>query len=384
MSMIPLLDAYRLWRRRPAEAVLGVIGVMAGVAGAVAVVAIGAGARIQIMNAVGDLGATTLIVRSLDQNGIGQERRAAVERLLAPALEQSVPIATTSMAVTAEGSLVEGVTIFATSPAYQRLHRMRIDRGRFIAWQDTAHDDRVCVLSYGLAQTLFPRRDAVGSKVRVGNEWLTVVGVLSPQRESDGAPAFGDVSTALIRPVGSDATVDELVVRFHDDVELGSAGAALRRILEFRGEGDFEYVLPIQVMRSKYRLQLTIGYLLSGISALLLIVGGIGIANVMLLNVVRRTPEIGLRRAVGAARASILGQFLIEAAMISLLGGMVGIGAGVVVTTLVARTASWPIAMLGPACVLGALLSLIVGIASGMVPAWRAARLDPTTCLSRG
>jgi ABC-type antimicrobial peptide transport system permease subunit len=104
----------------------------------------------------------------------------------------------------------------------------------------------------------------------------------------------------------------------------------------------------------------------------------------MLLNVVRRTPEIGLRRAVGASQGSILTQFLIEAAMISLAGGALGIVAGVIVAAIVADTAAWPIALLGTACILGAVLSLIVGLVSGIIPAWHAARLDPTACLSRG
>jgi putative ABC transport system permease protein len=286
------------------------------------------------------------------------------------------------MRIAGDGSLVEGVPVISTSPAYQMLHRLDVDRGRFLAWHDLNCGSRVAVLSYSLAQTLYARSDAIGSKVQVGDEWLTVVGVLQPRGDLDGS-ALGDVSRALFRPINSDLPVDELVVRFHDDVELGSAGSALRRIIEYHGEGDFEYVLPVEVMRNKYRLQLTIGYLLTGISAVLLVVGEVGIANVMLLNVVRRTPEIGLRRAVGASQGSILTQFLIEAAMISLAGGALGIVAGVIVAAIVAETAAWPIALLGTACILGAVLSLIVGLVSGIIPAWHAARLDPTVCLSR-
>lgn len=377
-----LADAYRLWRRRPLEAALGVIGVVAGVAGVVAVATIGAGARAQMLATVAELGATTIIVRSIDDDGLAAERAAAVARLLGGSLDELVPVARRAATVSADGILADDVPVVATSPAYRDLHHLPLDRGRFIAWNDLDSRTRVCVLGHTLAQQLYAHTDAIGQRVQVDGDWLTVVGTLAAQQ--DDVDALDDVSRAVFTPVRDDVPLGELIVRFRDDVALNRVGAALQRIVEFGGDRKFEYVLPIEIVRNKYRLQTTLGYLLAGMSAVLLVVGGTGIANAMLLNVVRRAAEIGLRRAVGATRRAILWQFLAEAALVSGFGGLGGIALGLIATGIVARVATWPIAWVGPACLIGVAVATGIGLAAGALPAWRAAQLDPKACLSRG
>jgi len=377
-----LRDAYLLWLRRPLEAALGVVGVVAGVAGVVAVIAIGAGARAQMLQTVAELGATTIIVRSIGDAGMPADRIDAVSRLLGTSLDRLVPIATGSATVSADGARADGVPVIATNPSYHDLHRLKTDQGRFLAWSDIDGRAPVCVLGSSLARQLYMHDDAVGRRLQVGGEWLTVVGVLATN-DTDPAAVLGDVSRAVFRPVRGDEPAGELIVHFRDDVDLDGAGSALRRIAEFGGTAQFEYVLPIDVVRNKYRLQQTLTYLLTGMSAILLIVGGVGIANAMLLNVIRRAAEIGLRRAIGATRRAIVVQFLTESALVAGIGGVGGIGVGAVATAALAATAHWPIAWLAPACLLGVAISLIVGLASGAVPAWRAAGLDPKVCLNR-
>ena len=162
------------------------------------------------------------------------------------------------------------------------------------------------------------------------------------------------------------------------------ASAAVQRVLEYDADGAaLEYVMPIDLLRQKFRIQNIVRYLLTGVTVVLLTVGGIGIANVMLVSVLRRAPEIGLRRAVGARREDIIVQFVIESAVVSVAGGLGGVLVGTLVGWLLSLSLGWPVQFGLGTALAGIVVSLLLGISAGTYPALKAASVDPMRTLNQ-
>ena len=189
-----------------------------------------------------------------------------------------------------------------------------------------------------------------------------------------------DAGTAQSR-----ARLDELILRFDDEADMMRASGAVQRILEYDAEGvAFEYVVPIEMLRQKYELQTVVGLLLMGTTAVMLVVGGIGIMNTMLMTVLRRRPEIGLRMALGARRRDIIEQFVAESAMVAALGGVVGLVTGAIVAKLVGWQLGWPVEVGLVAGIAGILAAIAVGVLAGAYPAIQAANVQPIRTLNHG
>jgi putative ABC transport system permease protein len=282
---------------------------------------------------------------------------------------------------------VTSTKVIATERAYADAYGLVLAAGRFVAAQDVAGRERVCVLGAGLAAELFPRGDALGAAVRLGRHWYDVIGVLAAADGTDGTagalPDLDRLAIVPLEPPARRAAFDELLLEFRDEADMTRAAAAVQRILEYGGEGaSFEYVVPVELIRQKYRLQRVVGWLLLGVTGVLLTVGGISIANVMLMSVLRRRGEIGLRRAIGASRRSILEQFLAEGMLVCGVGGLAGVAAGIGATWAVAVGADWPVASVGAAALTGFCASLLVGLAATSYPAWAAAGVEPMRVLA--
>lgn len=393
-----VISASKMWRHHRLQGLLSVLGVVAGVSGLVTAVAIGQGARQELDKAIGLLGAGTMMVRSIadDGNGPGIElqRAKAVQRLLDGQLRDFAPVIARQHDAIAGDRYVENVKVVGTDRSYEAVYKLDLAQGRFITWYDVEHRERVCVLGWELGRDLFPRGHPVGQRVRLGEQWYTVVGWL----ESSSNPVIDmqgfelpDVDRVIYVPyaamaaTGSSASLDELVLNFTDEADMVKASGAVQRILEY-GVDDpaFEYVMPIDLLRQKFRMQSIIRYLLTGITVVLLAVGGIGIMNVMLVNVVRRRPEIGLRRAVGAQKRDIIAQFVTESTLVSLAGGVVGVMVGALIAQLVSLSLSWPVAFGPGAAALGLFVSILLGISFGSYPALQAASVAPIKTLNQG
>jgi len=386
-------SALQVWRHHRVQALLSVLGVVAGVSGLVTVVAIGEGARREFNEAIGLLGGGTLVVRS-SGTAIAPERIAAVQRILGAELDQLVPVANGQMAIQSQLARVDGIRVVETGRDYQRAQRLEVYDGRFITWYDQDQQTRVCVLGWELGRSLFPQGGAVGQQVRLGNDVYMVVGWLAPTSRPEldfGGAELPDLDQVAYIPLvdtaakASRASLDELILRFDDEADMMRASAAVQRILEFDTPGAvFEYVVPIEMLRQKYQLQTVVGLLLMGTTAVMLVVGGIGIMNTMLMTVLRRRPEIGLRLALGARRRDIIEQFVTESALVSALGGLAGLLVGAIVARLVGWQLGWPVEVGLVAGIAGIFAAIAVGILAGAYPAMQAAAVQPIRTLNHG
>jgi putative ABC transport system permease protein len=272
----------------------------------------------------------------------------------------------------------------------------------------------VCVLGSAVRRELFPLGGALGSEVKIGGQWLTVVGVMarrdggiegsadggtgSPNagagRSAGGASiGAGDpnvevyvpLSTVLRRFVhdAGGSELSSLIVRITDPDRSVEAADLLARVLQRRHAGaeDYRLVVPEALLRQRQATQRIFNIVMGAIAGISLLVGGIGIMNIMLASVLERTREIGIRRAVGATRRDVMGQFLTEAVVVSVLGGVIGIGVGFALTQIIATAAGWRTAVPIPAVVLAFGVSAAVGIVFGWMPARRAAQLTPIESL---
>lgn len=391
-----LKSAARMWRHNRVQAMLCVLGVVAGVSGLVTVVAVGNGAKQELEQAIGLMGAGTMVVRSIVESEhdrrITTDRMAAVQRLMGRSLQHMVPVSTVQRSVLAGENYLDGVKIVGTDRDYEGAYQLRLHRGRFVTWFDIEHRERVVVLGSALVRELFPRGEAIGQQVRIGRHWYTVVGWLQADRRAtitvDGFD-MPDIDRVAYVPLTTIATerenipLDELVLQFADEENMIKASGAVQRILEYDADGAaFEYTMPIELLRQKLRMQRVIQYLLAGATAVMLLVGGIGIMNIMLVNVLRRRSEIGLRRAVGASRRDILAQFVTESTMVALVGGIAGVIVGSAAAHAVAWWVDWPVSVGLNAVFLGLLVSVLVGVCFGSYPAMQAASVAPIRTLN--
>jgi len=390
------ISAARMWRHHRLQALLSVLGVVAGVGGLVTVMAIGQGAQRELERAINLLGAGTMVVKSIvdDERDsfITMERAQAVHRILGNELRSLVPISTFQRNLLAGDRYVDDVKVIGTDRDYENAYLLRLHRGRFITWFDIERTERVCVLGWALARELFPQGQPVGQQVRLGRHWYMVVGWLQPKIQTDveisnfELPDIDRTAYVPITTIAADRSqipLDELVLKFAAEADMIKASGAVQRILEFDTEGAaFEYTMPIELLRQKLRMQLVIQYLLGGVTVIMLFVGGIGIMNIMLVNVIRRRPEIGLRRAVGATRRDILTQFVTESTLVAIAGGIAGILAGTLTAFGIAVLFNWPVAVGAGTLTLGLIVSAIVGICFGSYPAMQAASVTPIKTLN--
>src|SRR5690606_16423817 len=261
-------QALALWRRHPVEALLAVLGVVGGVAGLVAVMTMAQGARIELQRALGALGTGTMIVRGVGTARIGAGRAAALSSLLGDDLRHRVSVMQHASAVRSAYAEVAAAKTVATEREYAAAYGLSVAEGRFIAAYDVAREARVCVLGAQLARQLFPRGDALGSRMRLGAEWHTVIGVLASERRAAAPDDLGIDQDRLaivpLAPVSRRTALDELLLQFADETDMTRAAAAVQRIVEYgSADGGFEYVMPIELMREKRRMQRVVTWLLA-------------------------------------------------------------------------------------------------------------------------
>ena len=384
---IEALGRYRL------RTALSTLGIVLGVAAVIAMFSVGEGAREDVLRQVEQLGLNNVIVRN---RGFGNDaalrlRDARLLRDLLPGVTSVSPLverfATVAGPVGAQDTSVLGV-----NPEYGRVLDLEVARGRFLAPLDRRTQAPVCVLGAQLGRVLFGYRDPVGQAVRVDRTWYEVVGVLAP-RSVDGRTgriaASRDLDNAVIGAiagvlpvspaVGPTQRIDEIWVRAADGAGVADVARSIERTLaRANGAGQaLDVVVPRDLLNQRVRTQRTFNVVVGSVAVLSLLVGGIGIMNIMLTSVLERTREIGLRRVVGATRRSIVVQFLTESLMMTLAGGGIGIAAGVATSYAITAYATWNTSVSFLAVTLGFGVSVFVGLVFGIYPASQAAKLQP-------
>jgi len=385
---------------------LTMLGMIFGVGAVIAMLSIGAGAEKQALEMIERLGLRNVILRSKEMKDEELEEVRKKSQGLswrdAQAIQDAVPgVELVAARLQIEPYKILSATaktkakVYGVSFRQAEISRLRVSEGRFFDALDEREHAQVCVIGSGVRRELFGYGPALGSDLKVNDVWLTVVGVL---QDESGASSFegvslGATSAEIYLPVTTasrkfdrpplKAPLDDLIVRLSPEAEPRATSSVVRELVDriHGGAGDFDLVVPEALLEQSRRTQRLFSIVMGCIAGISLLVGGIGIMNIMLATVLERTREIGVRRAVGARRLDIRNQFIIESFSISVMGGVLGIAAGLLIAKAVAVYAGWPTVVTIASIVLSTGVSIAVGLASGIYPAVRAAALDPIDAL---
>jgi putative ABC transport system permease protein len=381
---------------------LSALGIVFGVAAVVAMLSVGEGARREILAEVGRLGINRVTVRAgslsrsteveagkLQSPGLSLADAEAISEV-SPNVESLAPVRTASEQI-ANGERRAEATLLATTPSFARTEELALAGGRFVADADVSDAKRVIVLGHELRELLFPYDEPVGSGVRIGGEWYSVVGALEPRELSrqGGRMSGRNLNRVAFVPLSclprERGLLDEIAVRIDDPGKVRDSARLIESVVRRRHRGalDFEIVVPQELLAGYERARFQFNVVVGAVAALSLLVGGIGIMNIMLANVSERIREIGIRRSLGASREDITRQFLAEALLLTTVGGLAGIVLGFALALGISSYAGWPTAVSVRAILAALILAAATGIGFGLYPAMQAARSSPVEALRR-
>jgi putative ABC transport system permease protein len=407
MNRALILEAVAELRRRKLRTGLTLLGMIFGVGAIVAMLAVGEGSKREALRLVAELGLDNVLVESkgIDAEQLKDVRTRSLGLSAADgAAALAVVPGARSVALKKEikvdqlvvGDQVVSGRAFAVSPAYAEHGGLVLKAGRWLSPADAATLAPVCVLGARLAHTLFGATPAVGQRVKVNHVWLQVVGVLADRTPSktefegvklglDDERLFVPWETARARFSFRriEDEVDGISVRLDGKVAPDAAARVLQAVISQRhgGVDDTNLIVPMGLYRQNQQTQRIFTIVMSSIAAVSLLVGGIGIMNIMLANVLERRREIGLKRALGARRRDVVEQFLAEALVIAVSGAALGLVLGAIAAYSIAALAGWSVAWSPLALLLAVLLCVAVGLGFGVYPARQAAALDPIAAL---
>jgi putative ABC transport system permease protein len=384
------------------------LGMIFGVGAVIAMLSIGKGAERQALALIDALGMRNVMVQVKEptrEQELQELRKSSVgltERDARAILEAVPGVARVAQKAAVETYKALGDAgrakprVLGVSSGYGDMMKLELAEGRFLDEEDVLTFAQNCVIGSAVRRDLFGFRPALGRAIKINERWLTVVGVLQPLRAAGrevqgvritttGNDVYLPVTTAQrkFQTVPLKSPLDELVVEVTPQQNPQQAAAAIDTLMQrlHGGASDYTLVVPEALLEQSRRTQRLFDVVMGCIASISLLVGGIGIMNIMLATVLERTREIGVRRALGATRKDIKNQFLIEAFTISAAGGLTGILMGVTIAKGVAFYAGWDTVVTATSIVLATAVSVGVGLVSGMYPAARAAELDPIEAL---
>jgi len=377
------------------------LGIVIGVAAITSMAAIGAGARSKVRDQIRTFGANVIMVNASPGNRAGLEHaRKPLSLDDAAAISELSAVSLAAPSVSGQARLIHGrlnwgTTVNGTTRDHFQIRQWQLAGGRFFTEDEEKSFGQVVVLGHLVAKKLFEDADPVGQVIRIAGAPLKVIGVLEEKGTSGGDSqddvAFVPMTTAENRLIGgtsgdrnavsyilASAISAEAINEATDEID---SLMRVRHHVEREEEKGFRVATAASILAAQEASTRTVSTLLAAVACVSLMVGGIGIMNIMLVSVTERTREIGLRLAIGARPGDIRSQFVIEAVGLCTGGGTVGVALGYGVASLVAHSAGWPVA-LDPATAAGAVIfSGLVGILFGYYPAKRAAALDPVAAL---
>ena len=382
------------------RSVLSMLGILIGVAAVIAMLALGQGAKESISQRLASLGSNLLMVRPGSQrlHGVALEAGSVTRFTLqdAEAIARLPQVKYASASVRGRAQLVSGnknwnTTVQGTGAKYAVMRASSPTVGRFFTEEELRVRQKVVLLGSTVARELFGDNNPVGATVKINRINFRVIGVL-PEKGATGWRDRDDVviipiTTAMYRLLGKEY-IDSIDVEVKEPGLIEAAQDSISELIIKRHrlnnkekEDSFEIRDMSEIQETLEETARTMTWLLGSIAAISLLVGGIGIMNIMLVSVTERTREIGLRKAVGARRADIMTQFLIESVVLTFIGGMVGIGFGSAVAWLLTVFAGWTIKVSAFSIALATTFSIVVGIGFGLWPAQQASKLDPIQAL---
>src|SRR5262245_1181383 len=387
---------------------LTMLGMIFGVGAVIAMLSIGAGAERESLRIIDTMGLRNIIVK--DREFKDEDLKKVRENSIGLALRdiQAISSVTPDLETYSARKRVKTFQIFSfkgksddsnvigITPSYFRMARYDLAEGSFISEIDQKDYEQVCVIGSRVKQKLFGTQSPLGQSLKIDKLWFTVVGVLADNNltkdEFEGVK-LQDFSNDIYIPLATalkkfefkrfESELDETVLSIKNTEALKSSAVLISQVLaNTHGKADdYSIVVPRELLEQNQRTQRIFNIVMSCIAGISLLVGGIGIMNIMLANILERTREIGVRRAIGARRRDIWQQFLIEALTISFLGGLIGVLFGFFVSRVVALYAEWNTVVTGTSIAMSFGVSAAVGLIFGLYPAVRASRLDPVEAL---
>lgn len=412
------------------RSLLTVLGVILGAGSVIAMLAIGEGSKREALEQIKQLGATNIIIRSVKpgQGGPGEDNSNTAstsaqqssmvleyglkykdfERLKAtiPTLTGAVPISLITQPAYHEERNIPNARILGVTTEYQNIKNVRLRHGRFISSPDNYNTANVAVLGAGAAQRLFQYKDAIGQPILLGEDVYRVIGVMAGQSSGNATPGavgqqdlnddiyiplscarnrFGEVQQ--ISSAGSRSfertQLNEITLQIADAKKVSQTAGMVRVLLEqtHPNQDDFRLIIPLELLRRAEEEKRIWNIVLGCIAGISLLVGGIGIMNIMLASVTERTREIGVRRALGAKRRDITFQFLVETILLSSAGGVMGVVTGITIPWIVSYFSNIETVVQWWTVALAFGISVGIGIVFGLYPARRAAMMDPIEAL---
>jgi putative ABC transport system permease protein len=405
-----IVIAIRSLLQHKLRAILSILGVICGVMAVLAMVSIGEGAKQESLSQIEQLGTRNIYLKGISLTET--QERTARERLSqgltvhdkyrimkgCPGVKDVACLKELTASII---GMIRNMSpqIVACSPNYVQVQKLFLSQGRFINEIDIAHRNLVCVLGDTVAESLGPGGKP-GGHIRIEEHIFTVVGVLRRYQKKaakSSAVSIRNYNDMVFVPLGTEGVLDqardfaslpkrklnEIVIQARRTDQVLKTAILIKRIMDISHGGvkDYQMVIPLELLQQSQKTQRTFNIVLGSIAFISLLVGGIGIMNIMLATVSERTREIGLRRAVGAAQGDIIIQFLIESVILTFSGGLFGIAIGIGGVWLITALAGWKTAITLWSLILPLGMSLFVGIFFGLYPAYQAAKMDPISAL---
>lgn len=389
------------------RSMLTMMGVIFGVAAVISTAAIGAGARDELDRQLSQLGTNTVRLRALELKGkeLSDQKRLspfgltrsdaeAIGEILGRNVVAVSPLKKMDAQVQMRGRVLP-FDVYGTNQDFPNIAGYSVSLGRFLNALDEEESRNVAVIGEAVRRTAFPLEEPLGKDLLIEGQPYVVVGVMARRGESGGTVIdVGDVDRSVYLPINSAIRrlgqgdpradmLDEISLKVSEEADLGETAAVVERVVNrlHRTVQDFNVIVPEELIRQQQETKNVLSSVLIFIAAISLLVGGIGIMNIMLATVTQRTREIGIRRALGATRRDILLQFLVESLVISLIGGLIGIGVGFGLAYGIGLYANWPTIVPPESIIVSTSISALVGFLFGLYPSMRASRLDPIEAL---
>ncbi len=361
------------------------LGIIIGVVAVTMLVSIVQGTTSSVTNRISSMGTNLLTATIRTQKNL----HLTVDDLLklegTGGIGSVSPIVTSSQSVQNGSKSLSGTSIQGVLPSYQTIRKITVASGRFIVQSDITSRTSVCVVGVEVCDELFGTRDVIGEQININGHYFTIVGIL----EASGTTATGSSDNQAIIPFTTaqrqfqSTIIRTFFVSAQSEDTVTQAQATLEAyLLDVTGATTaYRITNQTQLLDTFSSITSTLTMVLGGIAGISLIVGGIGIMNIMLVSVTERTREIGIRKAIGAQRSDILLQFLIEAVVLSLFGGLVGIIFGIIGLALIAKIASMTLTLSVGVALIAIFFSIAVGVGFGVYPANKASKLQPIEAL---
>jgi len=436
--LINLTIAFEAILANKLRSILTALGIIFGVAAVITMLAIGKGAQVEILKQIELVGVNNIEIKPLveqSESEVGQEQSGQREKKLfskgldlkdAASIVKILPtIEALSPEIVIDTYVISGgrrrtAKLIGITPAYFQVSNIALKNGQVFSNVHSENKEAVCIIGSGIKKKLFPGTKALGQKIKVGKQWLTIIGITKGinlsakaqenlgirdynmdiyapintvlsryidraklREESGGGSRFDDDDETQVRTLKNYHQIDRMVVQVKDSEYLGSTAAVISRLLQRKHNEvvDFEVIIPQQLLEQQQGTKDIFNLVLSAIAGISLLVGGIGIMNIMLASVLERTREIGTRLAIGAKKQDITQQFLMEALLISLSGGIIGVLLGLLASYLVSTFADIETIVSAYSILISFGVASITGLVFGISPARKAAEKNPVESL---